>query len=49
MNHFLAKEWNRAHRQKRGGGWPIVSLNDDSAEQRYRKEPATECTPEKDV
>jgi RNA polymerase sigma-70 factor (ECF subfamily) len=47
MNHFLAKEWNRAHRQKRGGGCAIVSLNDDSAEQRYKKEPATECTPEK--
>ena len=40
MNHFLAKEWNRAHRQKRGGGCAIVSLQDDSAENRYRQEPA---------
>lgn len=47
MNHFLAKEWNRAHRQKRGGGCVIVSLNDDSAENRYRQEPATDLAADK--
>ena len=47
MNHFLAKEWNRANRQKRGGGCAIVSMNDDSAENRYRQEPATDLTPDK--
>jgi RNA polymerase sigma-70 factor (ECF subfamily) len=47
VNHFLAKEWHRAHRQKRGGGCAILSLNDDSAENRYRHEPATDLAPDK--
>lgn len=46
MKHFLANEWNKAHAQKRGGRQPILSLNDDSAEQRYRLEPVEEMTPE---
>lgn len=46
MKHFLANEWNKAHAQKRGGRQPILSLNDDSAEQRYRLEPAEALTPE---
>lgn len=46
MQHFLANEWNKAHAQKRGGHAPIVSLNDDSAERRYRLEPADKSTPE---
>ncbi|MBI4662606.1 MAG: sigma-70 family RNA polymerase sigma factor [Verrucomicrobia bacterium] len=47
MNHFLAKEWNRAHRQKRGGGRVIVSLDDDTAERRYLCEPADQLTADK--
>src|ERR1044071_7909466 len=27
MNHFLADEWDRAHRQKRGGGASIIALD----------------------
>src|ERR1035441_7522137 len=46
MKHFMANEWNKAHAQKRGGGQPILSLNDDSAEHRYRLEPAEQATPE---
>jgi RNA polymerase sigma factor (sigma-70 family) len=46
MKHFMANEWNRASAQKRGGGQPILSLNDDSAENRYRLEPAEKATPE---
>jgi RNA polymerase sigma-70 factor (ECF subfamily) len=46
MKHFMANEWNRASAQKRGGGQPILSLNDDSAEHRYRLEPAEKTTPE---
>jgi len=46
MKHFMANEWNKAQAQKRGGGQPIVSLNDDSAEHRYRLEPAEKATPE---
>jgi RNA polymerase sigma factor (sigma-70 family) len=46
MKHFLANEWNKAHTRKRGGGAVLVSLNDDSAENRYVLEPASESTPE---
>jgi RNA polymerase sigma-70 factor (ECF subfamily) len=46
MKHFMANEWNKAQAQKRGGGQPILSLNDDSAEHRYRLEPAETATPE---
>jgi RNA polymerase sigma-70 factor (ECF subfamily) len=46
MKHFTANEWNKAQTQKRGGGRSILSLNDDSAEHRYRLEPAEQATPE---
>jgi RNA polymerase sigma-70 factor (ECF subfamily) len=46
MKHFMANEWNRASAQKRGGGQPILSLNDDSAEHRYQLEPEEKATPE---
>jgi RNA polymerase sigma-70 factor (ECF subfamily) len=46
MKHFMSNEWNKAHAQKRGCGQPILSLNDDSAEQRYRLEPVESATPE---
>jgi DNA-directed RNA polymerase specialized sigma24 family protein len=46
MNHFLAKDWRDAHRLKRGGGKPLVSL-DDTAERRYVSEAASDLTPEK--
>jgi len=46
MEHFLAKHWRDSHRLKRGGGHTIVSLDDQSAEQRYRAEPAQESTAE---
>jgi len=46
MKHFMANEWNKSRAQKRGGGQPILSLNDDSAEHRYRLEPAEKATPE---
>ena len=35
LEHFLAKEWNRDRRQKRGGGLKILSLDDGSCEARY--------------
>jgi RNA polymerase sigma factor (sigma-70 family) len=46
MKHFMANEWNKAQARKRGGGEVIVSLNDDSAEHRYRLEPVEKATPE---
>ena len=46
MKHFMANEWNKARTEKRGGGQPILSLNDDTAESRYRLEPVEKATPE---
>jgi hypothetical protein len=46
LKHFLSDERKKAHAQKRGGGQPLVSLDAESAEQRYLLEPATELTPE---
>jgi RNA polymerase sigma-70 factor (ECF subfamily) len=46
MKHFMTNEWNKAHAQKRGGGQPVLSLDDDSAEHRYRLEPVETATPE---
>jgi len=47
LNHFLAKEWRRAHAQKRGGGQLPIALDFDSGEIRYQCEPAHNLTPEK--
>lgn len=47
LEHFLAKEWRRAHRQKRGGGRPLVSLDEAAPEKRYQLEPVEEATAEK--
>ena len=38
LEYFLAKEWSRAQRQKRGGGLRIVSLEDGAGESRYQAE-----------
>jgi RNA polymerase sigma-70 factor (ECF subfamily) len=46
MNHFLANDWRDARRLKRGGGKPLVSL-DDTAERRYALDAASDLTPEK--
>lgn len=45
--HFLANERDRACAQKRGGGQSPVSLDLDSAEGRYTREPAHHITPER--
>src|SRR5690349_4587419 len=47
LDFFLAREWNRAHRQKRGGQFTFISLDGQSPEERYRLEPADLDTPEK--
>jgi len=39
MNHFLADEWDRANRQKRGGGATLIYFDAVAAEERYRIEP----------
>ena len=47
LDRFLAKEWKRAHRWKRGGGQVLLSLDSGEGERRYRAEPADSITPEK--
>ena len=44
---FLGREWNRAHRQKRGGQITFISLDQQAPEERYQLEPAEQNTPEK--
>jgi RNA polymerase sigma-70 factor (ECF subfamily) len=47
MNHFLANEWKKERSQKRGGRYPILSLDLAAAEQRYDLEPADDCSPDR--
>ena len=47
LDYFLARAWNRAHRQKRGGQFTFISLDAQSPEERYRLEPADHETPER--
>ncbi len=46
LKHFLSDERKKARAQKRGGGQELVSLDAQSAEDRYRMEPATDQTAE---
>jgi RNA polymerase sigma-70 factor (ECF subfamily) len=46
LDYFLAREWSRAHRQKRGGQFSFVSLDQQPPEERYRFEPVDNQTPE---
>jgi RNA polymerase sigma factor (sigma-70 family) len=47
LDYFVAREWSRAHRQKRGGQFTFVSLDQQSPEERYQLEPKDNDTPEK--
>jgi RNA polymerase sigma-70 factor (ECF subfamily) len=47
LTNFVADQRDRAHRHKRGGGQPAISLDAASAEQRYRLEPIEESDPER--
>ena len=47
LDYFLAREWSRAHRQKRGGEFTFISLDQQAPEERYRFEPADNDTPER--
>src|SRR5262245_26078531 len=47
LDYFLAREWSRAHRQKRGGQFTFISLDQQAPEERYRLEPSDNDTPEK--
>lgn len=47
LKHFLANEWDHSQRQKRGGGVDHVSLDWQSADQRFHLEPAAPDNPER--
>ena len=47
LRRYMANEWDRENRLKRGGGCEIVSLDDESTEARYQAEPVDEMSPEK--
>jgi RNA polymerase sigma-70 factor (ECF subfamily) len=47
LKHFLANEWDRAQRQKRGGGVPHLSLDWQGADQRYHLDPPGPASPDK--
>jgi len=47
LKHFLANEWDRANRQKRGGGIAPLSLDWQDADARYQIDPADNLTPDK--
>ena len=45
LKRFLANEWDRARRLKRGGGQVIISLDEVDTESRYLAEPVDDLTP----
>jgi RNA polymerase sigma-70 factor (ECF subfamily) len=47
LQRFMADEWDKARRQKRGGGQQIISIDAQDTEFRYRSEPADALTPDK--
>src|SRR5208283_1153552 len=47
LKRFLANEWDRAHRLKRGGGHPPLSLDAGMAEQRYQTERSEGLPPDR--
>ena len=47
LKHFLANEWDRARRQKRGGGVPPLSLDWQDADNRYQIDPANDLSPDR--
>ena len=46
LKNFLANEWDKSQRIKRGGGAEILSLDDADAETRYQLEATPETSPE---
>ena len=47
LKHYLANEYDRAGRQKRGGGVAALSLNWQDADTRYQIDPADQLSPDK--
>lgn len=47
LKHYLANEWDRSRRLKRGGGVPLLSLDWEEAETRYSIDPCDQLSPDK--
>jgi RNA polymerase sigma-70 factor (ECF subfamily) len=47
LKHFLANEWDKAQRQKRGGGVTHLSLDWQSADERFQLDPPDPSSPDK--
>lgn len=47
LKNFLANEWNKARRQKRGGQLSALSLDWRSADSRYQIDPADNLSPDR--
>ena len=47
LDFFLAREWSRAHRQKRGGQFTFISMDEPPPDEGYPLEPTDHDTPEK--
>jgi RNA polymerase sigma factor (sigma-70 family) len=47
LKHFLANEWDRSQRQKRGGGATLLSLDYHGADTRYQIDPPDNLSPDK--
>ncbi len=47
MKHFLANEWDRSRRQKRGGGVPHLSLDWQNADGRFHLDPPDPTSPDR--
>jgi RNA polymerase sigma factor (sigma-70 family) len=47
LKHFLANEWDRSQRQKRGGGATLLSLDYQGADTRYQIDPPDNLSPDK--
>ena len=46
LQNFLGHEYERSRAQKRGGGQPLIRLDAEEADARYRLEPVESVTPE---
>lgn len=46
LRHFLSDQWDKARALKRGGEQKLLSLEEISAEERYRLDPAEEWSPD---
>ncbi len=48
LNHFLCNEWDKKKALKRGGDRTFLSLDDDSAEERFQLTHSSELSPEEE-